>query len=271
MTPADRWRSQLEAWRIPDHLLAAAGESPYGWSQRAWKRRSLVAAEGLEPRTFTVVSNLLPDRGSVLDIGAGRGRASLPLAARGHELIAVERNSAMAAGLREDAGELGLSVEIIEASWPSAAEDLGVVDVVMSAHVVYDVHDIVPFLSAMQDHAQEAVVIELSDKHPWAGLAPYYRELHGLERPDGPTADDLVDLVTWMTGHAPHVERWHRPGGLYFEDMEEVREMFGRRLVLPRARWSELDAVLDVTEVDGRLYVGEEQRNLVTVWWHAPH
>lgn len=270
MTPADRWRSELEAWRIPEHLLAAADESPYGWSQRAWKRRSHAASTGPEPRTLTVIRSLLPHRGSVLDVGAGRGRASLPLADAGHRLIAVERDAGMTAGLRADAGERGLSVEIIEGSWPSAAVEIGAVDVVMSAHVVYDVHEIVPFLSAMQDHAHEAVVIELSDTHPWAGLASYYRELHGLERPDGPTADDLVEVIAWMTGEAPQVERWQRTGGLYFEDMEELREMFGRRLVLPRARWSELDEVLDITEADGRLYVGDEQRELVTVWWHAP-
>ena len=49
--------------------------------------------------------------------------------------------------------------------------------------------------------------------------------------------------------------------------MEELREVFGRRLVLRRDRWAELDDLLDITEVDGRLYVGDEQRNLVTVWW----
>ena len=51
---------------------------------------------------------------------------------------------------------------------------------------------------------------------------------------------------------------------------DELREMFGRRLVLPRRRWAELDDLLDVTEVDGRLYVGGEVRELVTVWWRAP-
>jgi hypothetical protein len=40
-------------------------------------------------------------------------------------------------------------------------------------------------------------------------------------------------------------------------------------LVLPRERWNDLDDVLDITEVDGRLYVGDEQRDLVTIWWRA--
>ena len=44
MTPAERWRSQLEAWRIPDELLAAVEDSPYGWPQALWKRRSQAAA-----------------------------------------------------------------------------------------------------------------------------------------------------------------------------------------------------------------------------------
>ena len=270
MSPADRWRVQLEAWRIPDDLLAAVEESPYGWPQRFWKRRSAVAVDAPEPHTLQVVRNLLDDRGSVLDVGAGRGRASLPLAREGHHLTAVERDPGMAAGLVADAADLGVEVHLFELPWPEAAASVPRADVVMSAHVVYDVPDIVPFLTAMIDHAAEAVVIELSERHPWAGLAPYYRALHGLERPDGPTAEDFAAVVSDIVGHPPHVETWTRQGGLYFEDWDELREMFGRRLVLPRRRWAELDDLLDVTEVDGRLYVGGEVRELVTVWWRAP-
>jgi hypothetical protein len=175
----------------------------------------------------------------------------------------------MAAGLREDAAELGVSIEVIEGAWPEVDVRVEPVDVAMSAHVVYDVHEIEQFLGAMQYKAQTAVVIELSDRHPWAGLAPYYRALHGLDRPDGPTAEDLLEVVSAMLERPPQVERWRRRGGLSFESLDEIREVFGRRLVLPRSRWNELDDVLDVTEVDGLFFVGDEQRDLVTIWWRV--
>lgn len=267
MTPADRWRTQLEAWRIPDELLAAVDESPYGWPQRFWKRRSQVAVDGPEPRTLEIVRRSMSADGSVIDIGAGRGRASLPLAVEGHRVTAVERDPGMAEGLREDAARLGVEVEVVERGWPDAAGVVGTADVVMSAHVVYDVHDIEGFLRAMIACATSAVVLELSEHHPWSGLASYYRLLHDLDRPSGPTADDLVDVVAGIIGTRPEVERWQRSGGLYFESRDELVEMFGRRLVLPRSRWDELDEMLDVTEIDGRFYVGDSQRRLVTVWW----
>jgi SAM-dependent methyltransferase len=269
MTPAERWRSELEAWRIPDELLAGVDESPYGWPQRFWKRRSEVASDAPEPHTTKVVRSLVGSEGSVLDVGAGRGRASLPLAVAGCRVTAVEPDPGMAAGLAEEAAALGVAVEVVPERWPEAAEMVEQADVVMSAHVVYDVWDIVPFLEAMIDRAVVGVALELSDRHPWAGLAPYYRILHGLDRPSGPTADLLAEVVASVIGRSPNVDRWTRQGGLYFESIDELREVFGRRLVLPRDRWTELDDLLDVTEVDGRLYVGGEQRDLVTVWWRV--
>ena len=253
MTPAERWRLQLEAWRIPDELLDAVEDSPYGWPQALWKRRSRAAIDEPEPRTLQIVRDLLGQFGSLLDVGAGRGRASLPLAAEGNRLTAVEPDPGMASGLREDAAARGVAVEVIEGSWPEVSASVEPVDVAMSAHVVYDVHEIIPFLAAMQKKARGAVVIELSDRHPWAGLAPHYRVLHGLERPDGPTADDLIEVVSEMLERPPQVERWHRSGGLHFESIDEIREMFGRRLVLPRNRWEELDDVLEAigAVVDG--------------------
>ncbi|MGH8875168.1 MAG: class I SAM-dependent methyltransferase [Acidimicrobiia bacterium] len=264
---AERWRRRLRGWAIPQELLEAVPDSPYEWPAELWRRRR---SEGEESMTTGLVRGLLGPGGSLLDVGAGTGRASLPLAREGHPLTAVERNRGMAEGLTAEAGEL--EVRLVEGSWPEAAARVGPHQVALAAHVVYDVQDIGPFLEAMVGRARRAVVLELTPAHPWSMLAPYYRALHELDRPEGPTVDDLADVVREAFGVDPNVELWRRPGERWFQDWEELVGFFGRRLVLPRPRWDELRGLMEpeVVDRDGRLFVGSEVRELATLWWEVP-
>ncbi len=268
---AQRWRAELEAWAIPQELLDAVPDSPYSWPPELWKRRTAAAEAGEEPDTTGIVRPFLGDGGTLLDVGAGTGRASLPLAAEGHRLTAVEKNPGMAQGLREEAERLGVAVDVIEGAWPDVAAAAGAHDVVMSAHVVYDVQDIAPFIRALDAAAREAVVIELTPAHPWASLAPYYEALHALGRPAGPTVGDLVTVIHEELGAEPAVEWWSRPGGLRFTDRAELVGFFRRRLVLPVEREPELEALLDPDIVpEGEwLLLGGGERELATVWWRT--
>ena len=273
MTAAERWRDALVAWAIPDDLLAAAEESPYGWPPELWRRRSVVARTEQEPLTLDVARSLLGSPGSVLDAGAGMGRASLPLAAEGHALTAVERDPGMVAGLRAEAAERGVEVRVVEGSWPEAAPQVGQVDLAVSAHVVYDVQDLAPFLAALDAAARRGVVLEVTESHPWSNLAPYYRVLHGLDRPVGPTVDDLVAVVREVCEVEPRLERWERPAGMWFEDRDEIVAFYRRRLVVPASRSGEVWALIEPQVVEhpgGRLTVGDDVRRLATVWWENP-
>jgi SAM-dependent methyltransferase len=268
---ARRWREQLEAWALPDRLLAAVEDSPYQWPADLWRRRlERSEGEGGETTTTTLTRRLLGAGGSLLDVGAGTGRASLPLAVEGHPLTAVERDAGMAAALRSEAASRDVVVRVLEEPWPEAASSVETVDVALSAHVVYDVAALGPFLRAMEGVARTGVVVELTRTHPWSSLAPWFRALHGLDRPDGPTDEDFVAVVAEVCEVMPTVERWTRQGGLWFESRDEILGFYGRRLVLPRSRRPELAALLEpeVRELpDGRLVVGDDLRELTTVWW----
>lgn len=271
MTSATQaWRRELEAWAIPPELMAAVDASPYEWPVELFRRRAEAdRSDPVEPVTRTLVRRLLGAGGSLLDVGAGAGRACLPLAAEGTRVVAVEKDPGMAAELRRAAAEAGIAIEVVEALWPEAVAAVPMVDVALSAHVVYDVPDLAPFLSALVARARRAVVIELTERHPWAGLGPYYLALHGLERPAGPTAANLAEVVEELTGAVPHLERWERSGQVWFDGWEELLALMGRRLAVPDARIPELRALLepDVVESGGRLSVGGGPRRLVTVWW----
>ena len=270
MSAAARWRKYLEAWALPPALLAAVPDSPYAWPADLYRRRQRAEAGGPPGPTARIVLGLLPPGGSLLDVGAGTGRASLPLATRGHPPTAVERNPAMAAALRSEAEAAGVEVRVVEGSWPEAAAEAGRHDVVVCSHVVYDVADLAPFLRALHAAARVAVVLEAGERHPWANLIPYYRALHGLDRPEGPTADLLAEVVTEVVGVAPEVERWISPARMRFADLQELVEFYRRRLLVPVGRTAELADRLapDVVEQDGWLSLGGDQ-GVVTVWWRV--
>jgi SAM-dependent methyltransferase len=270
VSAAARWRDYLEAWALPPALLAAVPESPYGWPADLYRRRRQAEAGGPPTSTIRRVLGLLSPGGSVLDVGAGTGRASLPFAARGYPVTAVERNPGMAQALREEAAAIGGSVRVVEGSWPEAATAAGRHDLVLCAHVVYDVPDLAPFLRALQAAARVGVVIEAGNRHPWANLIPYYRALHGLDCPDGPTADLLAEVVAETVGMEPEVEQWMSAGGMRFTDLPELVDFYGRRLLVPAARTAEVADLLapDVVERDGWLSLGGEQV-AVTLWWRV--
>jgi SAM-dependent methyltransferase len=266
---AERWREQLEAWAMPPELLDALPESPYGSPPVLWRRARRIEDGSGTGVTGAVLSRLLPKGGSLLDIGAGTGRVSLPLAAAGHRLTAVEASPAMAEGFRAEAYELGVEALLLEGRWPEAAADVDVHDVAVCANVVYDVAQPGPFLTALHARAGVAVVIELTPVHPWTHLIPYFRTLHGVEFPDGPDDGLFVEVIREVLGVEPRVERWWRRGVHLFADLQELLSYYGRRLRVPAERMEDLHAVLapDVHEERGWLYVGEPKRETVTMWW----
>ncbi|HSG78985.1 MAG TPA: class I SAM-dependent methyltransferase [Acidimicrobiia bacterium] len=267
MGAADRWRTDLEAWALPQELLDGVDRSPYGWPAQLFQRMRRFET----PTSPTIERTAEPagPGGSVLDVGAGTGRIGLALAGRGHPVTFVERNERMLEGLRHDAATLGVDPVVVVGSWPDV--DVEPHDVVVCANVVYDVQDIGPFVSGLHRAARRAVVVEATPGHPWSHLTPYYRVMHGLERPRGPVVEDLGAVIAETVGAAPSIERWPAPAGLRFADMQELVDLMAMRLLVPGDRWSELMDLLtpDVVEDDGWLVLGRTEREMCTVTWRT--
>lgn len=264
MTAAARWRDQLEGWALPADLLDAVPWNPYAWPADLFARRDRSAES---PPIVEVVRRIGPR--SVLDIGAGTGGSCLALAEQGIGVTAVERDSGMAIRLREEAARRDVEVEIVQGSWPEVAHEVPTVDVATAAHVVHNVADLSPFLRAAADHARQIALQEF-ERHPWSHLGPYYEALHGLKRPAGPTVDDLVAVIREVFDLVPSVEWWETGRPISFADRRDLMAFYGRRLVLPEARWSELDDVLgpDIVEAeDGSVYLGDRRKRVATVAW----
>ena len=269
---AARWKAELEAWAIPNRLLEQAEESPYGWPAELWRRRTQESRSRQESTpTTSVVSEMLGADGTLIDVGAGTGRSCLPFARAGHRVTAVEKNPGMAAGLLEEVRSEGLEVEVVVGAWPEAADKAPMADVVLSSHVVYDVPKIAPFIRAMGRHCRRAAVVEMTDVHPWTKMNYLYRAIHDLDRPEGPSVEDLVEIIVGELGAEVGVVRWERAPDLWFLTWEEIVDYYGKRVVVPRARRGELRPLLEehVVERNDRLYVDEGPRSFATLWWSS--
>ena len=76
----NRWREDLAAWAIPDHIAAGAAESPWVLPRQVFARRADRLRRAPGGPSFERAWEALEPAGSVLDVGAGAGAACLPLA-----------------------------------------------------------------------------------------------------------------------------------------------------------------------------------------------
>jgi SAM-dependent methyltransferase len=264
----ERWREQLDGWAIPEAILAAAPESPWGFPVGLFRSRARRAGSRPTTPSNKEAARFLPAGGTVLDVGAGAGAASLPLAGVAGRLLAVDESPDMVASFLAAAEAAGAPAEGIEGRWPEVADRVGPADVVVCNHVLYNVPDLAPFAIALTGHARHRVVAELTERHPLAALAPLWRRFHGLERPTGPGADDAVAALQAL-GLEVARQDWEAQDRFGFDDFDELVAFTRRRLCLPAGRDPEVaEALLEqgTHQVDG-VWVSGQPRRVTTLSW----
>ena len=266
----DRWREDLAAWAIPEHITAAVADSPWVLPRQVFARRADRLRRDPGGPSFERAWEALDPPGSVLDVGSGAGAACLPLAPRITTLTAVDADEEMLGLLAGRAGEAGLAARTVHGRWPDVGGQLGPADVVTCHHVVFNVPDLGPFLEALTGHARRRVVIETAAAHPLTSLNPLWLRFHGLRRPEGPTAADTIGILAAM-GHDPRHTGWSRPAGADYGSMAELVEVTRRRLCLPPERAGEVEAALVELGINpGRPSdLGSSGRDVVTIWWEG--
>jgi SAM-dependent methyltransferase len=264
----DHWRDELAAWAIPEHITAAVPESPWVLPRQVFARRAdRLAAAPAGPSYRRSMAALDPP-GSVLDVGAGAGAACIPLLPRTTALTAVDTDTQMLDLLAERASALAGKVRLVKGTWPEAAPDAAPADLVTCFNVVYNVPDILPFLAALTASSRRQVVVELTAEHALVSMNELWMRFHGLARPQGPTADDLLDILAAM-GIQASSERWQRPGGADYGSFAELTDVTRRRLCLPPERADEVARALVAAGADPEqpTDLATSRREMVTVWW----
>jgi len=270
---AEAWTRDLESWAIPPEILDAAPESPFGFPAELFIRRADRAADDTAPPTPTtaMATAALGGGGTVLDVGAGGGATSFPLAASCTGLVAVDGQAEMLEAIEHRAATLGLPVTTIVGRWPDVAPQTPAADVAVCGHVAYNAPDLDAFLVALTAHARRRVVLELTDRHPLSWMNDLWLALHGVRRPERPGADDAEFLCRALGFDVRRDERVDTEdmAGSGFERREHAVALVRRRLCLTPDRDDEVaDALGPRLHEHGRLWsAGPPEQRVVTLWW----
>ena len=269
MSAVDRWRSDLQAWAIPDEILQAAPESPWGFPTKLFAdRTSSALRRGLSTANLRALE-ALPDGGSVLDVGVGGGAGSLPLAGRASLITGVDASEGMLKSFAEAAGRAGVGCKTILGSWPEAASRADTADVVVCHHVFYNVADLSPFVAALTDKAASRVVVEITPEHPLAWMGDLWLRFHGLARPEGPTYRDAVAVVAELGFDVRYEVASGTPVMSGFESRQDAIGLVRKRLCLRPEQDSELAEALGdrLREHNGLWSASPPQHEIATLWW----
>lgn len=258
MSAAERWQGELAAWAIPKEILAQAPEDPWALPVELFEAEQRPGLTVSHRRALEA----LRDGDPILDVGAGRCAMSLPLRPPAARITAVDESPAMLETSPADATVLG--------RWPDVAKQVDPAALVVCGHVLYNVPDLGPFVSALDAAARRRVVIEITQSHPRTRAleAALWKHFWGIVRPTGPTWEDALAVMR-DRGMTPSVELWESDERWGFRNLEDLVAWMRRTVCLDRSRDAEVEAIVRQYAVhrDGRWQLSGAPRSIATIWW----
>ncbi len=244
----DAWREQIEAHERDTAVLRGDGHGHghgHGGGHGHARRAFTNANRPLDPyRADDPVLNglysVLGSDADVLDVGGGAGRYALPLATRAKHVTVVEPSGDSLEMLTTRAAEAGLAnITVINEPWEDAEAPSA--DVVLCSLVLHHVPDAAPFVTKMQEHARERVVLVEMMETPGALEVPFFERVYGSAPTPLPGLPDVLHLL-WAMDIFPDVMMVSADAAVLDSDRDAALEQLRRRL-----------GVSEGTEADDRL------------------
>ncbi len=174
--------------RLWHDLVEAFREEPAQSEKRMmarWGKRARTSGYSEEKRKrdwddplMRFVLGRLEDEDTVLDVGAGTGRWSIPMATLCRKVTALDKLDGMLDILRESASQEKVgNIETIQGDWQEIA--LEPHDYVLSSHAAYVSSDIVGYARKMEALAQKACYMVMRVPRHDGVLGELSRRLHG--------------------------------------------------------------------------------------------
>lgn len=254
-TANERWAAMIEGWRVPPELETGV---PAGFDVARFAAIADHAVTRDTPSRQRALQ-VLPEGGIVLDVGCGAGAGSLPLIPPAREVIGVDVQLGMLDAFVPRVLARGAEVTAVLDRWPAALDRVPMVDVVVSHNLVYAMSDLATFATTLSQRARHRVVLQCSDRHPLDWVRPFWRALHGLARPDGPTVHDAIAAIE-EAGIDVEATHWTSPGSLPEEPLASQLAFLRARLRVGPDRDPELQRVLEQ-------HPAPAERAITTLWW----
>jgi len=198
----------------------------------------------------------------VLDVGAGAGAASLPLVPPARTVFAVDVSDEMLHAFVQGAERVGAEHREIKGQWPDTEIEAPVTDVAVCHHVAYNVANLAGLFGALDRHARRRVVVELTERHPQSDLNDLWKQIHGIDRPSVPTADDAAAVAAEL-GFDVQLERFEQTA-LWHGSERDERVAFARRRLCVGSEYDPF-----ISEWLARSGEEVQNRKLVTLWWDS--
>ena len=249
MKAGQRWRAMIEAEHAQSEK--ASGEAPPRDHWQPYAHHFVADPHRSDdPMVELLLRDIAPHH-TIIDVGAGAGRLTLPLALHCRHVVAVEPSESMAGLLAQQAREHHIdNLSLVQATWEEAVTDPG--DVVICVHVLYTARDIEAFVRKLEAHARELVIVVLFVAPPQSQVRSLWRLVHEEERLPLPGLHDFEEVLEEM-GIAAKVEMLPPQPQRGYESRERSLEQLGFRLFLAPGsdKWAQLEGMLpDLLEED---------------------
>ncbi|WDL97194.1 class I SAM-dependent methyltransferase [Alicyclobacillus sp. ALC3] len=210
-------------------------------------KQSSLTQDVTQSPIFKEVMVNLGDKRTVLDIGAGVGRYTAPLASAGCKVTAIEPSPEMISHLRETLARYEVSevVNIVQASWPQ--DNLKSAEVTLASFVIQFSNDWVGFARAMEKSATNRCILAVHVDPIMYFMDKLWPIFHAEE--PGPRMPGFTEIypVLLEAGIIANVKVFEEQHGPRWKNAEEALPTISERLgvVGNREAMKQLEDILE--------------------------